>query len=158
MFAAAGRVREIGETILAHGTTANAGARARRPPRWHPQHKLRGHSIAVLPNIPALRREQIKLQLALITPVMHRKGLPAPETKTVAECARLLTAQTQALGERTRCRWSLCGTACGWPISPPSMRRGVRACDPISSAHEKPGAKVPLMVGRRRVTTVSPEP
>jgi class 3 adenylate cyclase len=37
--------------------------------------------IATLPATPALRREQIKLQVALITPLVHIKGFGAPETK-----------------------------------------------------------------------------
>ena|SRR6516165_6043463 len=32
-----------------------------------------------------LRREQIKLQVAVITPLMHVKGYRAPETKTARE-------------------------------------------------------------------------
>ena len=48
---------------------------------------------------PALRREQIKLQVALITPLIHVKGYAAPETKAAAERARLLIEQAEALGE-----------------------------------------------------------
>jgi class 3 adenylate cyclase/predicted ATPase len=55
--------------------------------------------IAVLPATPALRREQIQLQVALITPLMHVKGYAAPETKAAAEQARLLIEQAEALGE-----------------------------------------------------------
>ena len=55
--------------------------------------------IATLPATPALRREQIKLQVALINPLIHVKGPAAPETKTAAERARLLIEQAEALGE-----------------------------------------------------------
>jgi class 3 adenylate cyclase/predicted ATPase len=55
--------------------------------------------IATLPSTPALRREQIKLQVALITPLMHVKGYAAPETKVAAERARQLIEQAEALGE-----------------------------------------------------------
>jgi class 3 adenylate cyclase/predicted ATPase len=55
--------------------------------------------IAVLPSTPALRREEIKLQVALITPLNHVKGHAAPETKAAAERARLLIEQAEALGE-----------------------------------------------------------
>ena len=55
--------------------------------------------IAALPATPALRREQIKLQVALITPLMHVKGYAAPETKAAAQRARLLIEQAEALGE-----------------------------------------------------------
>jgi class 3 adenylate cyclase len=39
---------------------------------------------ATLPATPALRRDQIKLQVALITPLLHLKGCGAPETKAAA--------------------------------------------------------------------------
>ena len=55
--------------------------------------------IATLPGTPALRREQIKLQVALITPLIHIKGYAAPETKAAIEQARLLLEQAEALGE-----------------------------------------------------------
>jgi predicted ATPase len=52
-----------------------------------------------LPGSPALRREEIKLQVALKTPLMHVKGYAAPETKAAVERARLLIEQAEALGE-----------------------------------------------------------
>ncbi len=55
--------------------------------------------IATLPGTPALRREQIKLQVALITPLIHVKGYAAAETKAAMEQARLLIEQAEALGE-----------------------------------------------------------
>jgi len=55
--------------------------------------------IATLPATPELRREEIKLQVALITPLLHVKGYAAPETKAAAERARLLIEQAEALGE-----------------------------------------------------------
>jgi predicted ATPase len=55
--------------------------------------------IVVLPGTAALRREQIKLQVALINPNMHVNGYAAPETKAAAERARILIEQAEALGE-----------------------------------------------------------
>jgi class 3 adenylate cyclase/predicted ATPase len=55
--------------------------------------------IATLPQTPELRREQIQLQVDIITPLMHVKGYAAPETKAAAERARLLIEQSEALGE-----------------------------------------------------------
>ena len=55
--------------------------------------------IATLPATPALRREEIKLQVALIAPLLHVKGYAAPETKAAAERARLLMEQAEALGQ-----------------------------------------------------------
>ena len=55
--------------------------------------------IAALPSTPILRREEIKLQVALITPLIHVKGYAAPETKSAAERAHLLIEQAEAQGE-----------------------------------------------------------
>ena len=55
--------------------------------------------MATLPGTPALRSEQIKLQVALITPLMHIKGYAAPETMAAAERVNLLIEQAKALGE-----------------------------------------------------------
>ena len=55
--------------------------------------------IAALPATPALRREEIKLQAALITALVHVKGYAAPEAKAAVERARLLIEQAEALGE-----------------------------------------------------------
>src|SRR4029077_7759716 len=45
--------------------------------------------IATRPAPPALRREDIKLQVALIAPLIHVKGYAAPETRAAAERAHL---------------------------------------------------------------------
>jgi hypothetical protein len=55
--------------------------------------------IARLPATPALRRDRIKPQVALITPLIHIKGYSAPETKAAAERARFLIEQAEKLGE-----------------------------------------------------------
>jgi class 3 adenylate cyclase/predicted ATPase len=55
--------------------------------------------IATLPATLALRREEIKLQVALIAPLLHVKGFSARETKVAVERARLLIEQAEALGE-----------------------------------------------------------
>jgi class 3 adenylate cyclase/predicted ATPase len=56
------------------------------------------HSAA-LPSNAALRREQIKLQVAIINPLMHVKGYAAPETKAAVEQARQLIEQAESQGE-----------------------------------------------------------
>ncbi len=55
--------------------------------------------IATLPSTPALRREEIKLHVELITPLLHVRGYAAPETRAAEERARLLIEQAQSLGE-----------------------------------------------------------
>jgi hypothetical protein len=55
--------------------------------------------IAVAPATPALRREQIKLQVRLVNALTPIKRWGAPETKAAAERARLLIEQAEGLGE-----------------------------------------------------------
>jgi hypothetical protein len=56
--------------------------------------------IATLSATPALRREDLRLQVALITPLQYVKGFRAPETKMALERALLLIKQAEALGEQ----------------------------------------------------------
>jgi predicted ATPase len=56
--------------------------------------------FALLPKTPASRREQIKLQVALISPLIHVKGFAAPETKAAVEKAKLLIEEAEKLGEQ----------------------------------------------------------
>jgi hypothetical protein len=55
--------------------------------------------IAIAPSTPALRRQEINMQAALITPLIHIKGYASPETRATAERARLLIEQAEAVGE-----------------------------------------------------------
>ena len=55
--------------------------------------------IASLPGTPELRREEIKLAVEVITPLIHIKGHAAPEPKAAAERARQLIEKAEKLGE-----------------------------------------------------------
>jgi class 3 adenylate cyclase/predicted ATPase len=55
--------------------------------------------IAALPATAALRRERLRLQVALLTPLFHVKGYASAETRAAAEQATLLIEQAQTLGE-----------------------------------------------------------
>jgi class 3 adenylate cyclase/predicted ATPase len=55
--------------------------------------------IAGLPGTPALRREEIKLQIALVNVRMHSMGYGASETKASLDGARELIRRAEALGE-----------------------------------------------------------
>jgi predicted ATPase/class 3 adenylate cyclase len=57
--------------------------------------------IASLPGTPALRQDEIKLQVELITPLLHLRGYAAPETRAAVDRARLLIKRAEALGEPT---------------------------------------------------------
>jgi predicted ATPase len=63
------------------------------------QHTRSLDQIETLPATPALRREQIKLQVALITALMHVRGFAAPETKEAIGQARSFIERAEALGE-----------------------------------------------------------
>jgi hypothetical protein len=55
--------------------------------------------IASLPGTAALRREAIKLQVALLNVQMHAKGYGAPDTKASLDRARSLIENAEARGE-----------------------------------------------------------
>ena len=52
-----------------------------------------------MPTTAALRREEIRLQVALITPLIHVKGYAASEVKAASDRAHVLIEQAQATGE-----------------------------------------------------------
>jgi predicted ATPase len=58
--------------------------------------------IAVLPDTPALRREQIKFQVALANALMHANGYAASNTKESLNQARLLIERAEKIGEPVR--------------------------------------------------------
>jgi hypothetical protein len=93
---------EAGQTEKAAGLWDKAGQRSLERSALVEaveQFKRALDQIAVLPSTPALRRMQINLQIALITPLVHVKGYTAPETKEVVEQAHLLLEQAEAIGE-----------------------------------------------------------
>jgi DNA-binding winged helix-turn-helix (wHTH) protein/predicted ATPase len=55
--------------------------------------------IANLPATPTLRREEIRLQVALINALVHVNGFASAETKAAVERAHLLIEQAEAHGE-----------------------------------------------------------
>ncbi len=57
--------------------------------------------IEALPSTPALRREQIKLQVALTNALMHVKGFAAPETKAAEEQARVCSSNKLKRSEKS---------------------------------------------------------
>ena len=108
--------------------------------------------IATLPATPALRREQIKLQVALITPLFHVKGYAAPETKAAAERARLLIEQAEALGEPPEDPLLLFSVLYGfWVANYVAFNGDVmrELAAQFLALAEKQGATVPLMIGHR---------
>jgi class 3 adenylate cyclase/predicted ATPase len=112
--------------------------------------------IASLPGTPALRQEQIKLQVALITPLMHVKGYAAAETKAGAEQARLLIEQAEALGEPPEDPLLLFSVLYAFWVANTVAFNGNVGRDfaaQFLARAEKQRATVPLMVGHRLMGT-----
>ena len=112
--------------------------------------------LGTLPATPALRREQIKLQVALITPLLHVKGYAAPETKAAVERARLLIEQSEALGEPPEDPLLLFSVLYGFWVANYVAFNG-DVCRDLAAQFlalaEKQEATVPLMIGHRLMGT-----
>ena len=107
---------------------------------------------AILPGSAALRREQIKLQVALITPLIHVKGYAAPETKVAAERARSFIERAEALGEPPEDRLLLFSVLYSfWVVNYIAFNGDVmrELATEFLALAEKQGATVPLMIGHR---------
>ena len=108
--------------------------------------------IATLPGSPPLRREQIKLKVAIITPLLHIKGQAAPETKAAVEQAHLLIEQAGALGEPPEDPLFLFVVLYGIWVANAGAFNGDAVRELAAQflmLAEKQGAPVPLMVGYR---------
>ena len=112
--------------------------------------------VATLPATRALRRDQIKLQVALITPLIHVKGYAALETKAVAERARLLIEQAEALGEPPEDPLLLFEVLYSFWVANVLAFKGDVArelAEQFLSLAEKQRTTVPLMIGHRVMGT-----
>src|SRR5215468_9299918 len=108
--------------------------------------------IATLPATPALRREEIKLQVALITPLLHVSGYATPETRAVVERARLLIEQAEALGEPPEDPLLLFSVLYGsWAANIVAFNSDVmrELAVQFLAVADKQRAKGPLMIGHR---------
>ena len=112
--------------------------------------------IAALPATPALRREEIKLQVALITPLIHVKGYAAPETKAAVERARWSIEQAEARGEPLEDPLLLFSVLYGFCAANLVAFNGDvcrdLAADFLARA-EKQGTTAPLIIGHRLMAT-----
>jgi hypothetical protein len=114
------------------------------------------HQIARLPATPSLRREQIKLQIAVIGPLYHTKGPAAPETRAAAEQALLLIEGAEALGERPDDPLALFSVLYGiWAANSMAFNGDV-LCElsaEFLALAKKQRATAPLMIGHRLMGT-----
>ena len=114
------------------------------------------NQISTLPGTPTRRREQIELQAALITPLIHTKGHAAVETKAVAERARLLIEHAEALGEPPEDPLLLFSVLYGFWAANYVAFNGDAMRDLAAqflALAEKQRATAPLMIGHRLIGT-----
>jgi class 3 adenylate cyclase/tetratricopeptide (TPR) repeat protein len=110
--------------------------------------------IAGLSPTPMLRRERIRLQIALLTPLIHVKGYAAPETMAAAEQARLLIEQAEAIGEGPEDPLLLFSVLYSFWVARFVAFDGNLMRELASqflALAEKQGATVPLMIGHRNM-------
>jgi class 3 adenylate cyclase/predicted ATPase len=108
--------------------------------------------IASLPGTPRLRREEIKLQVALINAQMHAKGYGAPDTKASLDRARSLVERAEALGEAPEDPLALFSVLYGfWVANYIVSNGGVlrELATQFLALAERQGATIPLMIGHR---------
>ena len=110
--------------------------------------------IATLPPSPRVRREQIKLQSALITPLIHVKGYAAAETKAATEQARLLIEQAEALGETPEDPLMWLSVLYGFfAVNVVAFNGDVlrELAEQFNTRAEKQGVTVPIMIAHRHM-------
>ncbi|MGA3004892.1 MAG: AAA family ATPase [Acetobacteraceae bacterium] len=112
--------------------------------------------IETLRGTPALRREQIALQIALANALMHTKGYAAPETKAALDQARRLVEQAEELGEPPDDPLLLYSVLHGfWVANHVAFNGDVvrELADRFMAMAERQGARFPLVLGHRLVGT-----
>jgi class 3 adenylate cyclase/predicted ATPase len=108
--------------------------------------------VAKLAPSPATRREEIKLQVALITPLIHIKGYAAPETKSAAQRARQLIERAEALGEPPEDPLLLFSVLYSFWVANYVSFKGEVMCelaDQFLTFAEQQGANAARMIGHR---------
>jgi DNA-binding response OmpR family regulator/class 3 adenylate cyclase/predicted ATPase len=112
--------------------------------------------IAVLPGTPALRRQQIELQVALANALMHTKGYASSDTKASFAQARLFIEQAEALGEPPEDPLLLFAVIYGFWVGNYVAFNGDALRNlavQFMTLADKQGATVPLMIGHRLMGT-----
>jgi class 3 adenylate cyclase/predicted ATPase len=106
--------------------------------------------IATLPGTPALRREQVRLQVELANALIHTRGHAAPETRAAFDQARGLIEHAEALGEAADDPLLLFSVLYGfWVVSRMSFKGDV-TCElaaQFQTIARNQGAAAPRMIG-----------
>ena len=108
--------------------------------------------VASLPATPALRREQIKLQVGLANALYHAKGVAAAETKAAFNQARVMIEQAESLGEHIEDPLLLYSVLYGFFIVKFINFDGDAACAlarQFLALAEQQKATAPIMIGHR---------
>jgi predicted ATPase len=110
--------------------------------------------IATLPTTPVLRREEIKLQVALASALIHVKGYTSPETIAVFERADKLIEQAEALGEHPEgedalLRFSVMYGQWTGNFSAGNLARAAEHAKQFLALAEKQTRSAPLLVAHR---------
>ena len=112
--------------------------------------------IATLPGTPALRGDQIKLEVALVNALMHTKGHAAPETIASLDRARAFIEQAESLGEPPEDPLLLFSVLYGFWVTKYIKFKSDALLDLATEClalAEKQGTMVPLMLGHRIMAT-----
>jgi predicted ATPase/class 3 adenylate cyclase len=112
--------------------------------------------IAALPGTAALRRQQIKFQVALANALMHTKGYASPDTKASFVQARSYIERAQALGEPPEDPLLLFAVIYGFWVGNYVAFNGNALRDlaaQFMALAERQAATVPLMIGHRLMGT-----
>jgi predicted ATPase len=108
--------------------------------------------LATLPATPALRREQIKLQVGLANTLYHSKGFAAAETRAAFDQARVMIEQAERLGEHVEDPLLLYSILYGFFIAKFMNFDGDAACAlarQFLALAEQQKATAPIMIGHR---------
>jgi predicted ATPase len=112
--------------------------------------------IEMLPGTRVLRRQQIKLQVAIINPLGHVKGYSAPETNGAIDRARALIKQADDLGEDLEDPLLLYSVLYGlWVANYAAFNGEVMRdlAEQFQSIAKEKAATFPLMMGHRLMGT-----
>ena len=110
--------------------------------------------IANLPQTSVLRRQQLKLQIALANALMQIKGYAAPEPKAAFEQARLFMERAEALGEAPEDPLLLFSFLWGvWSGNYVKFNgEAIKSlASQVMALAKRQGTTIPLMVGHRLV-------
>ena len=112
--------------------------------------------VATLPPTPETRRQQMKLQAALLAPLIGTKGFAAAETKAAIERAQALVEDSEALGEPLDDPLLLFSILYGfWTANLFGFdgKNLIEISRRIMALAERQGATIALMMGHRTLGT-----